>query len=298
MTEHPAGDSVTPDAARSEPRPGRQAAWAGLLETLGPTARELASALRLERPIVFFDLETTGTSPSSDRIVQIAAVKLSPPGDLDLRCELVNPGVPIPPEAAEVHGFTDETVAGRPAFADIAARVAAFFEGCDLAGFNVARFDIPLLEAEFARAGVEFSADATRVFDSMRIFHERERRDLAAAVELYCGREIEGAHGAASDTLHTVEVLAGQLERYPDLAADIDELDRISSPDPSWFDREGKLAWRDDRLALNFGKHRDRSLDDLAAREPAYLKWILASEFSPTVKGAVAAALTESGRRG
>ena len=190
-----------------------------------------------------FDLETTGTIPRIDRIAQIGAAKVSVSGDIDLRCATVNPGVPIPPEATAVHGISDEMVAGRPSFTEIAPEVADFFADCDLAGFGIARFDIPLLQAEFRRAGIEFSMQGRRIIDALSVYHERERRDLAAAVELYCGRPIEDAHSAGADALHSLDVLVGQFSRYPDLPTDLHELHRTSRrPNPSWFDPDGRLV--------------------------------------------------------
>ena len=262
-------------------------------ERLSAITRELASGLNLQRPLVFFDLETTGTFPLTDRIVQIGAIKLRPGGDTDLRCETVHPGGPIPPEATAVHGITDEMVAGRPSFTEIAPRVADFFADCDLAGFGVARFDVPLLEAEFGRAGITLSTEGRRIVDALRVYHERERRDLTAALDFYCGRAIEDAHSAAADAMHSLEVLAGQLRRYPDFPADLNELDRISSgADPSWIDREGKLLRRGGELVLNFSqRHKGRSLDEMAKADRGFLEWMLRADFSDHVKGLVAGAL-------
>ena len=291
MAQHPAGNSIEADNGAVEQHHNHLTPKERLAR-LSAIACELASALNLHRPLVFFDLETTGTFPLTDRIVQIGAIKVSPDGDTDLQCEIVNPGGPIPPEATAVHGITDEVVADRPSFTEIAPRVADFFADCDLAGFGIARFDVPLLEAEFCRAGIAFSTEGRRIVDALRLYHERERRDLAAAVDLYCGRPIEDAHSAAADAMHSLEVLAGQFKRYPDLLADLDALDRLSlGADPSWLDREGKLVWRGDTLVLNFGKHRGRSLGDLAESDRGYLEWMLRAEFSDDVKGAVASVM-------
>ena len=285
MAEHPTGDRIRRDASPGGPR--RKSGPLRRLEALRPKARKLALRLGLQRPLVCFDLETTGLDTSKDRIVEIATLKLFPGGDTDLRGSRVNPGMPIPPEATEVHKITDELVAACPTFAEIAPKVAAFMDGCDLAGYNVARFDVPLLEAEFRRVGEEFSIEDRRIVDVMRIYHDREPRDLTAAVRYYCGGNIEDAHSALADTLSTLEILAEQLDRYRDLPADIDELDRISRP-PAWFDRDGRLVWRDGELCFGFGKHRGRLLSEVAEEAPGYLEWILRKDFAQEVKDAIA----------
>ena len=286
MAEHPTGDRIRREAIPEELREPCKAL--DRLKALQPKARKLALQLGMQRPLVFFDLETTGTNTSKDRIVEIATVKLAPGGSTDLRGVRVNPGVPIPPDASEVHGITDEHVADCAKFAEIAPKVAAFMEGCDLAGYNIARFDVPVLEAEFHRADIEFSLEGRRIVDMMRIYHDRERRDLEAAVGFYCRRDIEGAHSAKDDTVSSFEVLLGQLERYPDLSPDLEELDRLARPDPSWFDRDGKLAWRDGELCINFGKHKGNALSEVVEAAPDYLDWILRKDFSQEVKDAIA----------
>ena len=154
------------------------------------------------------------------------------------------------------------------------------------AGYNIAAYDVPLLEAEFRRVGVEFSLEGRRIVDAMRIFHTREPRNLEGAVRFYCGRDIEDAHSAEADTLSSFQVLVGQFKRYPDLPLDLDELDRISRP-PEWFDRNGKLIWRDEELCLNFGKHKERVLSEVVTVDPGYLDWILGRDFSHEVKAAI-----------
>ena len=264
--------------------------------TLEPKARELAGRLGLLRPLVFIDLETTGTDPLSDRIVEIGAIKLYPSGETELLHTRVNPGVPIPAGASAVHGITDELVAERPVFAETAPAVAEFLLDCDLAGFGVVRFDIPLLEAEFRRAGIEFSISHRWVVDALRIFHDRERRDLAAAVDFYTGREIEAAHSAIADAMSSVEVLWGQFERYANLPTELKELDRLSGqrrPDPSWLDPDGRLVWRDGRVLMNFGRYAGRALVDVRSEDPGYLEWVLQRDFSDEVKKAILNAPTE-----
>ena len=266
------------------------------LSTLEPKARELAGRLGLLRPLVFIDLETTGTDPLSDRIVEIGAIKLYPSAETELLHERVNPSVPIPAEASAVHGITDDLVAERPVFAAMASTVAEFLRGCDLAGFGIARFDIPLLEAEFGRAGIEFSISDRWVVDALRVFHDRERRDLATAVDFYAGREIEHAHSAIADAMSSVEVLWGQFERYADLPTELEELDRLSNPrrpDPSWLDPAGRLVCHDDEILMNFGKYAGRKLVDVTREDPGYLDWVLQQDFSEQVKETIANARTK-----
>ena len=195
------------------------------------TARDLAAALKLERPLAFIDLETTGTSVSTDRIVEVAVLKLSPDGTVDLRSQRLNPGTPIPPEATAVHGITDADVSDRPSFRRLAASLLSFLDGCDIAGFGVARFDLRVLEAEFARAELQFSISERAVVDALSIFFAREPRDLRAAMQFYCSRDLEDAHSAEGDVIGSLEVLAAQLERYSDLPNEIAGLDLLSGAD-------------------------------------------------------------------
>lgn len=235
--------------------------------------------LTLDRPLVAFDLETTGTDTERDRIVEIALIRVEP---LGLRREFatrVNPGVPIPPEATRVHGISDADVAGAPRFAEIAAEVVALLEGADLAGFNTGRFDLPLLLREFERAGVQLDLAGRRHVDACRIFHQRERRDLTAAVAFYTGQSHAGAHSALADARATLEVLDGQFDRYPDLPRDLNALHKISNPDEGRFiDRTRKFGWNEaGEPAIAFGRHRWRSLRELAQIDPGYLEWIARS---------------------
>ena len=253
-------------------------------------ATELAGRLALQRPLVFIDLETTGTKAQTDHIVEIAVLKVSPAGPADLVARLVNPLMPIPPEATTVHGITDEDVSAQPEFRRIARGLAAYLEGCDLAGFNVARFDLRILQEEFRRVGVPFSIEDRRVADGMAVFFQREPRDLSAAMRFYRGKELEGAHGAGADVVASMEVLPGQLDRYHDLATNLEELDRIAAPrrpEPDWLDMDGKLAWVESDACINFGRHKGARLTDLAATNADYLDRILHGDFSDEVKSVV-----------
>ncbi len=234
----------------------------------------------LDRPLAFFDLETTGTSPRADRIVELAIVKLMPDGTHDCWTVRVNPGRKIPPEATAIHNISDEDVKDCPPFKDIAADVAKRFENCDLAGYNVVRFDVPMLVEELTRAGIETDLNTRPVVDVQRIFHRREPRDLAAALAFYCQEMHLDAHSAEADVWATIRVFQGQRRRYNDLPRDVAALDAYCNPrDPSWADRTGKLKWQEGEIVLNFGKRKGERLRDIVENDPGFAKWILRSDF-------------------
>lgn len=257
-----------------------------------PTTAAPPRRLQLQRPLVFFDLETTGLDIERDRIVELGLIKLLPDGERQTRARRIHPGMPIPPEATAVHHISDADVADCPPFSRIARDLHAWLEGCDLAGYNVERFDLPLLSAEFRRVQLAFPAEGTRVVDAYRIFAQREGRDLKSALRFYCGKELLAAHSAEADILATVEVLEGQLQRYPDLPADVEGLHAASHPrDPSWVDGNGRLVWRSGEAVVGFGKHRGRSLREMATQEPGYLRWIIGGDFPSDLKEICAQAL-------
>ena len=249
--------------------------------------------LNLRRPLAFVDLETTGTSPASDRIVEIAILKVQPDGTEDFRRKRVNPGVPIPAEATAIHGITDVDVADEPPFQAYARSLNDFMADCDIAGFNVAGFDLRMLEAEFGRAGVAFSREGRSVIDAMTIFHQKEPRDLAAAVRFYCGHGHPEAHSSEDDARAAAEVLQAQLERYEDLPRDVEALHEVLKPvDPTWADPDGKFKWSGSNAVIAFGQHKGRTLQDLAAAEPDYLDWMLGQDFSAEVMQIIREALS------
>lgn len=250
--------------------------------------------LNLTRPLAFMDIESTGANWKTDRIIDLAIIKKHPDGAEEALLFHANPGMPIPPESTAVHGIRDEDVAGRPPFDELASSVLSALEGCDLAGYNLLRFDIPILQAEFKRAGLVFPMEGRRVVDVQRIFHRKEPRDLSAAVRFYCGGSHDEAHSALGDTQATLQVLLGQLEHYPDLPGTVEGLSDFSKPttSASAYDPEGKLVWdADGDLALNFGVFKGTKLSLLADKDPGYLEWMLRKSFGAEVETAVRHAL-------
>ncbi|MEK8023672.1 MAG: 3'-5' exonuclease [Candidatus Hydrogenedentota bacterium] len=250
-----------------------------------------------DRAVVFFDLETTGTNAKTDRIVEIALIRIEPNGIESTFHSLVNPGIPIPIETTRVHGISDQDVATAPSFQEIAERVAAFMGDSDIAGFNVVRFDLDLLVAEFQRVGVPFDREGRRAFDAMTIYHQRERRDLSAAHLFYCEKPLENAHSALADTQASLRIMRAQFDRYPDLPTDPDELNKVCNKPrhPDAIDRDAKLIRKNGEPVLNFGqKHAGEPLRVIAETDRGYLEWIAGrGDFSPEVKAVVAEVLAE-----
>jgi len=233
----------------------------------------------LDRPLAFLDLETTGLSTVSDRIIELAIIRVTPQGDVLEAVRRFNPGIPISPDASAVHGITDEDLADEPPFAARAKSLAELLEPCDLGGFNIRRFDLPMLLAEFKRAGVTFSVQGKRLLDSQVIFHREEPRDLSAAARFYLSREHEEAHTALGDIRTTAAVLSAQLQKYPDLPrtpdglhAYCDEVSPFQTELDRWFYR------RDGELVFRRGKHKGEPLDKVAATSPDYLQWMLGAD--------------------
>lgn len=240
----------------------------------------LAEKLNLTRPLAIFDIESTGVNPRADRIIELSIVKLHPDGSKEVKTWLVNPEMPIPHESTEIHGITDRDVATCPPFLFVVDEVDAFLADCDLGGYNLLHFDIPILEEEFARCGRDLGADSRRVIDAQKIFHKKEPRDLSAAVRFFCGREHEGAHGAEADAIATLDVLEGQFERYPDLPTTIDGIEReFNNIDPANVDRAGRFRWENGEVVVNFGKKKGAKLRDIAEDDRGFLKWMLKSDF-------------------
>lgn len=249
--------------------------------------------LHLTRPLVVFDLETTGIDVEKDRIVQIALIRVEPDGERTDWESLVNPEQPIPPEATAIHGISDADVSDAPTLSQLRGEVERILEGADLAGYNSVRFDQPLLEQELARAGSEFDLTGVRHLDAMRIFHTMERRDLGAAFRFYCDKELVGAHGALPDASATLEVLDAQIARYDEVPADVDALHKFCNPDEGkWVDRTRKLKFDDKGEAVfTFGKLRGQALRAVVQNDRGYLEWMLNKDFSEELKGILRDAL-------
>ena len=235
--------------------------------------------LNLKRPIIFFDLETTGVDTTKDRIVEISMIKIMPDGEEITKTRRLNPGMPIPPEATAVHGITDDDVKDCPSFAQVARSLAQFLQGCDFGGFNSNRFDLPVLVEEFLRAGVEIDLKRRKFIDVQNIFHKKEQRTLVAAYKFYCDRDLDDAHSAEADTRATYEVLQAQLDRYDDLENDVDALAAFSSRGET-ADYAGRILYDEKgREVFGFGKYRGRSVEEVFRQEPSYYAWMMNGDF-------------------
>ena len=241
--------------------------------------------LNLKNPLVFFDLETTGTNINSDRIVEICYLKVYPNGNEEIKTMRINPEMHIPEQASAVHGIYDKDVADCPTFKDVARRIAADIEGCDLAGFNSNRFDIPVLAEEFLRAGVDVDLMKHKFVDVQVICHKLEQRTLSAAYKFYCEKNLEDAHTAEADTRATYEVLKAQLDKYPDvLENDIKFLSEYSSFTKN-VDFAGRIVYDDNGVEVfNFGKYKGISVVEVLRRDPGYYSWILNGDFTLNTK--------------
>jgi len=251
------------------------------------------SEILQDKPLVIFDLETTGTNTATDRIVQFAGQKISVIGQVEALNMLINPQGPIPTDASAVHGITDEDVADKPTFQEVATDIVQFIDDAHLGGFNVKRFDLPLLLEEFRRCGQPFPLDGREIVDVMEIFHHFEKRDLSAAVRFYLNEEFEDAHNAASDVDATARVFAAQLNRYAELPGSLAELPQYLNPNNVTSD--GRITWNDnDEACLGFGKNAGATLQSLVANDRGYLEWILSKDFSQEVKRVIQEALEGS----
>ncbi len=237
--------------------------------------------VKLNKPIAFFDIESTGLDRRQDRIIDIAFViyreSEQPPESCSFR---LNPQMSIPPESTAIHGIGDDDVKNCPTFESKAAEMEALLAGCDLAGYNIAKFDVPMLAEEFKRAGRPFSLENRKLLDVQRIFHLREPRNLAAALKFYCGKEHSNAHGAMPDVEATIDVFDGQLAMYKDLPQSIEELHDMCFPiNPEWVDKEGRLKWVHHEAVINFGQNKGKTLREMKRTNPGFLDWMLRADF-------------------
>jgi len=235
--------------------------------------------LNLKNPIVFFDLETTGINVTSDRIVEIAIIKVHPNGKEEEKNLRINPTIPIPKDSSKIHKIYDEDVKDAPTFKDVAKEIANFIEGCDLAGFNSNRFDIPLLAEEFLRADVDIDMRKRRMIDVQTIFHKMEQRTLVAAYKFYCNESLENAHAAMADTKATYEVLKAQLDKYEDLENDMDYLNKFSTHHKH-ADFLGRIIFnKKNEEVINFGKYKGETVESVFAKDPGYYSWLQKADF-------------------
>ncbi|MCE5345805.1 MAG: 3'-5' exonuclease [Bacteroidales bacterium] len=235
--------------------------------------------LNIKRSLAFIDLETTGINVSTDRIVELSILKISPNGKEEWMCTRVNPEMPIPPKTTAIHGITDEDVVNAPVFKEIAKKLSAFIEGCDLAGYNAIKFDIPLLAEEFLRADIDFNFKKRRYIDVQVIFYKKEQRTLSAAYQFYCNKDLHDAHSSKADTAATYEVLKSQLDRYSDLENDVEKLADFSSFNNN-VDFAGRIILDENGVEIfNFGKHKGKPVELVFNEEPAYYAWMMNGDF-------------------
>ncbi len=247
--------------------------------------------LNLKTPIAFFDLESTGINISTDRIVEISILKVHPNGRQEIKTSLINPTIPIPAETSAIHGIYDKDVKDSPTFKTLSREFQQFLEGADLAGFNVLKFDIPLLVEEFLRAGIDFDIEKRNILDSQKIFHMMEKRNLSAAYKFYCGKTLENAHSAEADTVASYEVFKAQMERYDgDEAEDLqgnklgvfqNDMKKIHSLlNEKMVDLAGRFIFNDNgEECFNFGKHKGKTIENVLKEEPSYYEWMMKGDF-------------------
>ena len=244
-------------------------------------------SLQLTRPIAFIDLETTGVNLSSDRIIEVAIIKILPDGSRAVKRKLINPGMPIPPASTEIHGITNEMVKDAPTFKQAGNELKQFIENCDMGGYNSNRFDIPMLMEEFLRAGMDVDLCTRRMVDVQHIFYTMEPRTLTAAYKFYCQKEIENAHSAEADIVATFEVLEAQLERYPDLQNDVDYLHEFSCNNSN-VDLAGRVVFNENKQEVfNFGKHKGKSVREVFKKDASYYDWIMQGDFATNTKNVI-----------
>ncbi|QDH80824.1 3'-5' exonuclease [Echinicola soli] len=247
--------------------------------------------LNLKTPIAFFDLEATGINISTDRIVEVSIVKVHPGGEEETKTMQINPTIPIPKEVSLIHGIYDKDIKDAPTFKDVAKELHQFLEGADLAGFNVLKFDIPLLVEEFLRAGIDFDIEKRNLLDAQKIFHMMEKRNLTAAYKFYCGKTLENAHSAEADTIATYEVFKAQIERYKDEEAfdlqgnklgvienDMKKVHQLINE--KMVDLAGRFIFNDEGVeCFNFGKHKGKPVEQVLKEEPNYYDWMMKGDF-------------------
>lgn len=252
--------------------------------------------LNLRNPLCFFDLETTGINITNDRIIEIAVIKLMPGGEIQKKTNLINPGITILPESTAIHGISNEDVQGKPTFKEVAKEYTRFMEGADLSGFNILKFDIPMLVEEFLRAEVEFDYSRKKIIDSQKIFHLMEKRTLSAAYKFYVNKELTNSHSAEADTEASMEVLLAQVAQYDgqdvtdglgkkigEIKNDMDALSKLVSE--SLVDLAGRMVLNSKgEEVINFGKHKGKAVTAVLKDEPSYYDWVMNGDFPMDTK--------------
>lgn len=239
--------------------------------------------LQLTRPLAFIDLETTGVNISLDRIVEIAIVKINPDGTQQVKRKLINPMMPIPKGASDVHGITDDMVKDAPVFKQVANEIKQFIDHCDIGGYNSNRFDIPMLIEEFLRVGIDFSTDGRKLVDVQKVFHMMEQRTLSAAYKFYCQKTLDGAHSAEVDATATWEVLEAQVERYPQIGNTVESIVKFTGEDDI-VDFARRFIRENGVEVFNFGKHKGKPVTQVLKEEPQYYDWMMKGDFPMNTK--------------
>jgi DNA polymerase-3 subunit epsilon len=235
--------------------------------------------LQIAKPLAIVDLETTGVNLGTDRIIEIAIIKVMPDGKKTVKQKLINPEIPIPKSSSDIHGITDEKIKDAPSFRQVANELKQFLDNCDLGGYNSNRFDIPLLVEEFLRIGMEFDMKGRRLIDVQRVFHMMEQRTLSAAYRFYCNKVLDGAHGAEIDATATLEVLEAQIEKYPQLGTDVESILKFTGEEDI-VDFARRFIMENGIEVFNFGKHKGRSVTEVLKAEPQYYDWMMKGDFA------------------
>jgi DNA polymerase III subunit epsilon len=239
--------------------------------------------IKLTRPLAFIDLETTGVNLGSDRIVEIAIIKIMPDGSRTVKRKLINPQMPIPQETIDIHGITDDMVKDAPTFKQVANEIKQFLDNCDLGGYNSNRFDVPLLVEEFLRAGMEFQFEKRKLVDAQKIYHLMEPRNLGAAYQFYCGKELQNAHTAEADATASWEVLDAQVARYPQLGNTIESILKVAAEDEI-VDLARRMVKVNGTIVFNFGKYKGKPVEEVFKIERSYYDWMMNGDFPQHTK--------------
>jgi DNA polymerase-3 subunit epsilon len=250
-------------------------------------------SLELTQPICFIDLETTGINVSTDRIVEIAIVKIGIDGSKQVKRRLVNPEMPIPKASSDVHGISDEMVKDAPTFKAIANEIKQFMEGADIGGYNSNRFDVPMLNEEFLRAGINVDMESRKLLDVQKVFHMMEQRTLSAAYQFYCHKTLEDAHSAEADATATWEILEAQIERYPQIGKTVETIVKFTGEDQI-IDFARRLVYENGIAVFNFGKHKGKPVIQVLKEEPQYYDWMMKGDFALHTKQKLTEILNKS----